>query len=113
MLTGKPGSDAMVDQSLKIFRASLNKIENVFLKDTPFLYSDTMTIADFLGVSELNTPRLGLCIDLEHAKYPKLHDWVERVRETVGTELYDEAHKFITIAGQSYKSKGLPIPKLE
>lgn len=101
----------MVEHSLKVFKASLNKVENIFLKDTPYLYSDTLTIADFFGVSELNTPRLGLCLDVPQTSYPKINAWVDRVRQSIGSDLYDETHQHITKAGQSYKAKG-KIPKL-
>ena len=111
-MTGKPGSEVMIQECLRRFKASISQIEDIFLRDTPYLYSDSLTIADLFGVAELNTPRLGLCVEVNQVEYPKLSAWVERVRESVGSDIYDGAHEFIHKAGQRHKSKGLPIPKL-
>lgn len=108
---GKPLDAASIERGVKILKASLNKVENIFLKDTPFIYSDHMTIADLLGVCELMQPTMGVGIDVE-TNYPKVTQWVSHVRDSVGPELFDEAHKFIKLAQKAAKTCGYPTPKL-
>lgn len=106
---GKPVDTRSIEQGTKILRASLNKVESIFLKDTPFIYSDHMTIADLLGVCELMQPKLGVGVDVE-TNYPKVKQWVSNVRDTVGAELFDDAHKIIKRAQQV--AQAYPTPKL-
>ena len=86
-------------------------METIFLKDTPFLSSETMSIADLLGVCELMQPQLGLRMDVP-ADFPKVKQWSSLVRQTVGPDLFDEAHKFIASAGEKFEAAQVPKPKL-
>lgn len=101
-----------LDQSLKILKAALKKLETVFLKDTPFIYSDRMTFADLLGVAEVMQPKMGAGVDVL-SDFPKVTAWVEAVKSTVGLELFNEAHKMIGKIGDNYVKKSkFPTPKL-
>ena len=109
-VTGQPIDERQVALSAKVMKASLKKIETIYLKDTPFLNSDTMSIADFLGVAEVMQVQLGLGMDFPD--FPKVTQWCKRVRETIGAELFDEAHKFLAIAGKKFQAGNVPTPKL-
>lgn len=85
-------------------------MESIYLKDTPFLSSPTMSIADFIGVSEVKQIQLGLRMPL--TEYPKLCRWSELVRQTIGPELFDKAHRPITLVGEQVKDTNLPFSKL-
>lgn len=104
-------SPEQVDMAAKIMKASLNKMETVFLKDTPYLWSEKLSIADFFGVCELMQPQMGLQMNVTK-DFPKVAAWSELVRQSIGTELFDEAHKFISSAGQKFSQMNIPTPKL-
>ena len=86
-------------------------MENIYLKDTPYLNSNTMSIADLLGVCEVMHIQIGLGMDFS-AKYPKVCEWSKLVRQTVGTELFDEAHRPLTMVGEAFQGMNVPTPKL-
>lgn len=111
VITGKPIDESRVELSAKVMKSSLKKMEMIYLKDTPFLNSDTMSIADLLGICEVMQPQLGLKMNVL-ADFPKVTKWSHLVRETIGTELFDEAHKFIAIAGNRFEASKVPTPKL-
>lgn len=101
-----------LDQGMKVLKASLKKLETIFLKDTPFIYSEKMTFSDLLGVAELMQPKMGAGIDVLTG-YPKVTQWVERVRSTVGPQLFDESHDIIKRLGEKYLALSkFPTPKL-
>eukprot|EP01060_Flectonema_neradi_P010466 TRINITY_DN17555_c0_g1_i1.p1 TRINITY_DN17555_c0_g1~~TRINITY_DN17555_c0_g1_i1.p1 ORF type:complete len:267 (+),score=54.16 TRINITY_DN17555_c0_g1_i1:84-803(+) len=53
-------------------------MEQVYLKDTQFLNSDTVTIADLTAYTELG--QLWLCNLFDFGKYPKIVAWMTRMR---------------------------------
>jgi len=55
-LKGEPPNEARVAEFGKRMKGTLDHIENVWLKDTPYLTGDKITIADLLGVCELEQP---------------------------------------------------------
>jgi len=111
VLSGKTVQPEELDMAAKIMKASLNKMENVFLKDTPYLWSDKLSIADFFGVCELMQPQLGLSMDVTK-DFPKVAAWSELVKKSIGTELFDDAHKFISLTGPKFVKMQIPTPKL-
>jgi len=111
LATGKPIDEARVQLSRKVLKASLGKIEQIYLKDTPFLNSDSLSIADILGVCEVMQVQMGLGMDVP-THYPKVAKWIELVRESVGASIFDDAHSFILKAGEKVKMMEVPVPKL-
>ena len=86
-------------------------MEDIYLKDTPFLNSSSMSIADLLAVCELMQPQLALGMEFS-SSYPKVSKWTELVRETVGPSLFDEAHKPISTLKDIFQATNVPLPKL-
>lgn len=55
-MKGEPPNEARVSEFEKRMKRTLELIENVWLKDTPYLTGDKITIADLLGVCEVEQP---------------------------------------------------------
>jgi len=55
-LKGEPPNEAKVAECEKRLKGTLEHIENVWLKDTPYLTGDKITIADLLGACEIEQP---------------------------------------------------------
>lgn len=49
----------------------------VFLKDTPYIAGDHLTIADFSIISSVTS--LVAFVDIDNSKYPKLSAWIKRL----------------------------------
>ncbi|CAB3383917.1 Hypothetical predicted protein [Cloeon dipterum] len=92
ILSGRPPNEEMIEKRLKLMNETLDKIENIWLKDRPFLAGDKISIADILGACEVEQPRM-----VGHdpgANRPKLAAWLGRVRAELNPH-YDEAHQII------------------
>lgn len=110
-LAGKTVEPNQIDMSVKIMKASLDKMENIFLKDTPYLWSDNLSIADFFGICELMQPQIGLGMDVIK-DFPKVTAWTQLVRQSIGAELFDDAHQYLAKAGKTFQKMNMPTPKL-
>ncbi|PSN54355.1 Glutathione S-transferase theta-1 [Blattella germanica] len=73
-------------------KTSLQLLEDVWLKDTPYLTGNTITIADLLGVCEVEQPRMGGYDP--RTEYPKVAAWMEKVRNELNPH-YDDVHKLV------------------
>ena len=71
---------------------TLDHIENVFLKDQPYLCGEDISIADLLGVCELMQP-FASGQDVTHDR-AKLAAWMNRVKVRLQPH-FDEAHKVV------------------
>lgn len=92
LMTGKPAEPERVARFKARMDESLDLLENIWLKDRPFLTGDKITIADLLGACEVEQPRL---IGFEPRDgRPRLTDWLKRV-ETETNPYYGEAHKYV------------------
>jgi len=57
MLSGNPPDEKMVAKRMRDMTQTLDRLEQVWLKDKPFLTGDKITIADILGACEVEQPR--------------------------------------------------------
>lgn len=110
-LVGKEIDQGVVELCLDSLKTSLQQIEKIYLKDSEFISSDHMTIADLIGVCELMQSRFSLNMDV-YTGFPRVEQWCENVRKTVGTQLFDETHKFIGVISKHFTASGMPSPKL-
>lgn len=100
-LKGEPPNEAKVAECEIRLKRTLELLENVWLKDTSYLTGNKITIADLLGVCEVEQPRMA-GYDAR-TEYPKIAAWMERVRQDLNPH-YDEAHRILNkIAGQRAK----------
>ena len=59
-------------------KRACDAMESVYLKDTSFLLSETLTIADLTAYTELG--QLWLCNLFDFTKYPKIVAWMTRMK---------------------------------
>jgi len=91
-VTGKPVDTVKLDTYQTGLESSLDKIEHIFLNDTPYLCGSHISIGDLLGICELMQP-----VSVGHDVFkgrPKLEAWASRVKETLGSN-FEEAHEHI------------------
>lgn len=60
-----------------------------------------MSLADLVAIVEIMQP-VGAGLDVFETR-PKLSAWRDRVRDTIGSELFDEAHQGILSAQEAAK----------
>ncbi|XP_023707304.1 glutathione S-transferase theta-1 [Cryptotermes secundus] len=99
LLKSEPPNEKKVTEFERRMKTTLGLIENVWLKDTPYLTGNEITIADLLGACEIEQTRIAQYD--ARTEYPKIATWLERVRYDVNP-YYDEAHGILNkMAGKS------------
>lgn len=99
MLTGTPADEEKVKKIFKRMITTLDLIENVWLKDKPYLTGDKISIADLFGACEIEQPRMAGYDPRK--EFPRIAAWLERVRNDLNPH-YDEVHKALNkIASKS------------
>ncbi|XP_059475185.1 glutathione S-transferase theta-1-like isoform X2 [Neocloeon triangulifer] len=99
LMTGKPPTEKDLNKWMKSMNETLDKIENIWLKDTPFLNSHQISIADILGACEIEQPRMAGFDPF--ANRPVLAAWMDRVKKEIGPS-YEEAHKVVRLVMSKY-----------
>ncbi|KAJ8679870.1 hypothetical protein QAD02_015657 [Eretmocerus hayati] len=87
--TQNPANEKEVAKAYDQMMICLDQIENIWLKDKPFLTGKTISVADILGACEIEQPRLG-GYDPRTGR-PNLTAWLNRVIEET-SPYYQEAH---------------------
>jgi len=98
---GELANPALLAKLHKRLEQSLNQMENIFLADQPYLCGRDISIADLLGICEVMQPVI-IGYDI-FANRPKLEAWEARVKERLQPH-FDEAHKFVYIFRDQFKS---------
>uniref|UniRef100_W5L429 glutathione transferase n=1 Tax=Astyanax mexicanus TaxID=7994 RepID=W5L429_ASTMX len=91
-----------MDAALEDLDSSLKLFDEKFLQDRPFIAGDQISLADLFAVVTIMQP-VGAGVDVFETR-PKLSAWKDRVRDAVGSELFDEAHQGILSAQEVAKS---------
>jgi len=87
-LQGIKVSEDTLAKSVQNLQEVLKSFENVFLKDTPFINSQEMSIADLSAYSELEQLEL---IDYDwRTGHPKLTSWGLKIRQQIPAQHLDE-----------------------
>ncbi|KAK6638437.1 hypothetical protein RUM44_008866 [Polyplax serrata] len=101
-LTGNPPKE----EKLKKFRIhmeeALDLVENIWLKDTKYLTGDEISIADIVGISEIEQPRI-VNYDVTVGR-PKIAAWMKRVQEDLKPhyeDVFKPLNKLAQINAQS------------
>ncbi|XP_076244788.1 glutathione S-transferase theta-1 isoform X2 [Calliopsis andreniformis] len=92
LLSGQPVQPERIKQYEKNMKENLDLLENVWLKDKPFLISSEISIADILGVCEVEQVRIGGYNP--HEGRPRLAAWMKQVADITSPH-YQEAHMFL------------------
>jgi len=101
-MTGEPVNQERLKKFQDELELTLNKIEAVFLQDTPYLCGSDISIGDLLGICELMQP-IAVGHDVFNGR-PKLEAWASRVKERLQPH-YDEAHVPIMKVKDMFKAK--------
>ncbi|KAJ9596348.1 hypothetical protein L9F63_012623 [Diploptera punctata] len=90
LITGQTPSKKIISEYEDKMKRTLDMIETIWLKSTPYLIGDNITIADLFGVCELEQPRMAgydPCTDR-----PQVTAWMNRIREEMNPH-YDKLHE--------------------
>lgn len=99
-LFGKPPDEKLLKLFEGRMKTTLHLIEDVWLKNSPYLIGDKITIADLLGVCEVEQPRMAGYDP--RTEYPKIAAWLERVRQDLSPH-YDEVNKVLNKIAEKAK----------
>ncbi|XP_066501678.1 glutathione S-transferase theta-1b [Hoplias malabaricus] len=91
-----------MDAALEDLDGSLKLVEEKFLQDRPFIIGDQISLADLVAIVEIMQP-VGAGLDVFETR-PKLSAWRDRVRDAIGSDLFDESHQGILSAQEMAKS---------
>lgn len=105
-MTNEPIDTKKLEVYQSQLETCLDKIENIFLRDAPFLAGDEISIADLLGICELQQP-LSVRHDVFRGR-PRLDAWAKRVQDRLQPHFHEAS-------AHIYKVKEMfpaPSPKL-
>ncbi|XP_072043682.1 glutathione S-transferase theta-1-like [Amphiura filiformis] len=90
--TGSEMDPGKLSTAIGEMEETLTNLENIFLKDKPYLCGNDISIADLLGVCEVEqVSGTGRDISVAH---PRLGAWVQRVRQQLNPD-FDEIHSLV------------------
>jgi len=98
--TGVKPDPNEVEKLKKGVEKMVSKIESYYLKDTPYLSSNQISLADLFGACELMQLFAAHQEDL-FEKSPRVNEWMQRIKEETNPH-FDDAHKFTYNARQRY-----------
>ncbi|XP_026538666.1 glutathione S-transferase theta-1-like [Notechis scutatus] len=93
LFVGHQVSPQKLYEAMEELNLAIQKLEDKFLQEKPFLIGPEISLADLVAVVELMQPFGASCDILEGR--PKLQEWRKRVELTLGKELFMEAHNRI------------------
>ncbi|XP_059399578.1 glutathione S-transferase theta-1-like [Carassius carassius] len=105
---GQQTNPEKLEKALADLDGTLDKLENMFLKNQAFLCGDDISLADLLAVCELMQP---LCGGRDILKdRPKLLSWRRRVQSAL-SDSFDEAHSVVYQIREKFTAKLSPCSK--
>ncbi|CAG7720508.1 unnamed protein product [Allacma fusca] len=96
-------TDENIHSYRKDMEKALDAVENLWLASGQFVSGDEITIADLMAVGEIEMSRL-VNYDPRIGR-PKLGAYLDRVRLTLGPDLYDEVHGPLLQIVEIFKAK--------
>ncbi|XP_013922334.1 PREDICTED: glutathione S-transferase theta-1-like [Thamnophis sirtalis] len=93
LFVGHQVSPEKLYEAMEELNLAIQKLEDKFLQDKPFLIGPEISLADLVAIVELMQP-LGAGCDILVGR-PKLQEWRKRVELTLGKDLFMEAHNRI------------------
>lgn len=98
-MSGKPINEKRATFYGDQLKIVLGQMENVLLKDKPFIAGKELTIADLLAVTELEQP--GMAGYNVREGHPRISEYMERVRERLQPH-YDDAHDVVRVTQKRF-----------
>jgi len=94
MVNNTPANETEVEKAFQAMLPCLKQMEEIWLDGgkKKFLIGDEITVADLLGLCELEQP--GMADYDVFARHPILGAWRDRVRQVVGPH-YETAHRVV------------------
>ncbi|XP_037077523.1 glutathione S-transferase theta-1-like isoform X2 [Pollicipes pollicipes] len=89
MMTGEPVNEKRMKNFQAGMERVLDQLETVWLKETPYIAGQTITVADVLAACELEQPTM-VAYDVTAGR-PRLAAWLERVRTDCQPH-YEQVH---------------------
>jgi len=99
LMKGEPPNENRVAFFEKGLKGILGQMENIWLKDNPYIAGNTLTIADLLAVTELEQP--GMVTYDVRAGHPKLAAYMDRVKQDLQPH-YDDVHSIVRKTTKKY-----------
>ncbi|XP_044514929.1 glutathione S-transferase theta-4-like [Gracilinanus agilis] len=90
LITGQEMPKERHEEILADVNMNVQMFTDHFLKDKPFIAGNIISLADLVAVMELMQP-VGASYNIFMGK-PKLNAWRQRVEDSVGPRLFEEAH---------------------
>ncbi|XP_022085891.1 glutathione S-transferase theta-1-like isoform X2 [Acanthaster planci] len=91
-VTGSPPDEDALQTLVNNMHTTLTALEEVFLRDKPYLCGDKISIADLLGICEVEQV-VGCGRDVTAGR-PTLQTWSNRIKTEL-SPYFDEIHSFI------------------
>ena len=89
---GRPLDTAKIEEGYKNLQSALKMMESHFLKETKFINSDHISIADLLAVCELT--QLWMTDEDVTSDRPRITQWIADVQSSLSPH-FDEVHKLV------------------
>ena len=102
-MLGMELNEEKIQETTAILRRSESKLENYFLKDTKFINSNEISIADLQAICEF-TQYWSAGMDLVQEK-PRLSQWMEDCKRELQPH-FDKAHEMVYVARDKGIFKG-------
>lgn len=102
LLSGEPPKERRVQSFEKRMTECLDNIEQLWLDKNEFLAGDEISVADILGVCELEQPRMA-DYDPRNGR-PNINAWMDRVQSIMNPH-YDDAHSVVYSIIERNKTK--------
>ncbi|XP_063171990.1 glutathione S-transferase theta-1-like isoform X1 [Candoia aspera] len=93
LFLGQQVSPEKVHDAVEELNAAVQKLEDKFLQDKPFIVGSEISLADLVAVVEL-MQSVGAGCNIFEGRI-KLQEWCKRVEITLGKELFMDAHSRI------------------
>ena len=103
-LSGKEPDEKRIEDAEKILNKSLRLLEEYFLKDTKFINSSEISIADLMALCEMTQFKI---VDMDVVKTrPRLQEWFSNCNSELSPHL-DKVNTLINVASEKgvFKSK--------
>ena len=102
-MLGKEPNEERLKETMQVLEKSQKLLETYFLKDTKFISSDEISIADIQAICEFT--QFWVTGNDPFQERPRLAKWMEDCKKELGPHL-DEAHKMIYLARDKGIFKG-------
>ena len=104
-MSGSEPNESKVEEAMQVLKRGMKLLDTHFLKDTKFINSNEISIADLQAACEI-TQFWMADIDILQDK-PNLKKWLDNVQSELNP-VFNEAHKMVYLA----QSKGVFKAKL-